>query len=391
MAIAVLDLDIDRLPPFIDGLERYTAALILLRLHSVPVGQALLPVVAGRLGGDDLRLSLLATADSAFWEAWLRSYLGERPAPIDPARLPRATIAVCTRDRTEDLARCLEALMALPDDGQEVLVVDNAPATTATHDLVARYPRMRYVREDRPGLNNARNRALREAGGEIVAFTDDDAAPDPHWLRALLRNFDNPLVLCATGLTMALELETSAQITFQRYGALTRGFKRIVFDNAWHDPLLGWQAGAGANMALRRVVTDCVGPFDPALDAGTPTRAGGDGDMFRRILHAGYCIVYDPQALSWHRHRRSWEALRAQLFGYEVAGFGILTRTLVFEGDLSAIGHAKRWLGREWYQLYQALRRRPGSTPASIVLDRFRGAALGPVLYLKSYWQTRKG
>ncbi len=391
MAIAVLDLDMDRLPPFIAGLERYTAALILLRLRGVPVGQALLPVVEGRLGGDDLRLCLLEAADSAFWEAWLRDHLGERPAPIDPAQLPRATVAVCTRDRTEDLARCLEALMALPDDGQEVLVVDNAPATTATRDLVARYPRVRYVREDRPGLNNARNRALREASGEVVAFTDDDAAPDPLWLRTLLRNFDDPLVMCVNGLTMALELETGAQITFQRFGGFTRGFKRIVFDNAWHDPLLGWQAGAGVNMALRREVLERVGPFDPALDVGTPTRGGGDSDMYRCVLQAGYRIVYDPQALNWHRHRRSWEALRTQLFGYETACFSILTRAMLFEGNLDTARHAKAWLGRELHNLRQTLRRAPGSTPRDLILARFRGAALGPVLYLKSYWQTRKG
>src|SRR3712207_8456109 len=55
--------------------------------------------------------------------------------------------------------------------------------------------------------------------------------------------------------------------------------------------------------SLRRSVLDHVGPFDPALDAGTRALAGGDTDLFRRILRQGYRIAYDPQALNWHRHR----------------------------------------------------------------------------------------
>jgi hypothetical protein len=69
-----------------------------------------------------------------------------------------------------------DALLRLPEDGQELLVVDNCPSTDATCNLVAAYEGIRYVREDRPGLNVARNRALREAVNEIVAFTDDDTA-----------------------------------------------------------------------------------------------------------------------------------------------------------------------------------------------------------------------
>ena len=50
------------------------------------------------------------------------------------------TIAVCTRDRPDDLDRCLTALHAMPDDGQEILVVDSASSGDATRDVVRRYP-----------------------------------------------------------------------------------------------------------------------------------------------------------------------------------------------------------------------------------------------------------
>ena len=386
--MAVLDLDLHHLPLEISGLHRYQSALVLLRLHGRPVGQALLPVVGGRITSHELRAQLMYAADSAFWEQWLREYLGLEQERSTCDALPTATVAVCTRDRTEDLQRCLKALMRLTDHGHELLVIDNCPSTVATQRLVEQYSRIRYIREDRPGLNIARNRALCEAHGDIVAFTDDDAAPEPSWLRTLLRNFADPRVMCVTGLTMPLELETTAQEWFQRLGGFGRGFKRIVFDTASCNPFRSWTAGAGVNMALRRSVLEQVGAFDEALDVGTPTRAGGDTEMFIRILAAGYRIVYDPEAVNWHRHRRAWKDLRLQLFSYEVAGFAIWTRYLL-DGNLEAVRQAWHRLWRESRTLSSSLLRRPGSTPLDLVLSRFCGALLGPWCYLYSHWRLR--
>jgi glycosyltransferase involved in cell wall biosynthesis len=389
MPTAVLDLDFYQLPTQVGGLERYPQALILLRLHGRPVGQALLPVVDGKLGGDELRDALLYAADSAFWEAWLDDQLGgaEQTEPL--FKPPTATVAVCTRDRPVDLHRCLEALSHLADDGQELLVIDNCPSTDETRRLVEQYPRVRYVREERPGLNCARNRALREATGEIIAFTDDDAAPDPLWLQRLLRNFADPRVLCVTGLTMPLELETEAQEWFQRLGGFGRGFKRMCFDRATCNPFLGWAAGAGVNMAVRRTIMEQVGEFDEALDVGTPTRGGGDSEIFVRILSAGYRIVYEPAALNWHRHRYRWDELRRQLYGYEVAGFAIWTRYL-FAAKVEGLRQAWRWVGRELRVLAHAFLRRPGSTPLDLVLARFCGALVGPWAYPYARWQGQR-
>ena len=65
--------------------------------------------------------------------------------------------------------------------------MDNAPSSEATRRLVERRGgRARYVREGRPGLDWARNRAIAEAAGEVIAFTDDDVEVDPGWIRALV-------------------------------------------------------------------------------------------------------------------------------------------------------------------------------------------------------------
>ena len=389
MATAVLDLHLENLPLQLTGFNTYQQALILIRVAGRPAGQALLPVCQGRIGGDNLLEALLCAADSAFWERWLRQHLRceeETPKAISLS----ATITVCTRDRPEDMGRCLEALMRLPDDGQEYLVIDNCPSSPATRSLVGQYPRVRYVLEPRPGLDIARNRALREAKHEILVFTDDDAVPDTNWLRTLLRNFDDPRVACVTGLTMPIELETEAQEWFQRLGGLGRGFKRMAFDGACHDPFDGWQAGAGVNMAVRRSVVACLGSFDEGLDVGTPVRGGGDTDMLRRILAGGYRIVYDPEALNWHRHRAAWRDLRRQLRGYESAGFAVWTRSLLAEREFGALQQAWKWVWREIPVLCGALLRRPGSPPIDLVIARFCGAVMGPWAYLYSRWVLYK-
>lgn len=384
--MAVLDLEVTSVPEHFDLPPGCRAGLALLRVRGRPCGQAVI-----RLDRPDEPLlpTILAGADSTFWQAWLRDRLGLDPVGSDAAPAIPVSVAICTRDRTEDLERCVSALLRMPDDGQEILVIDNAPSTDATARLMRSMPRIRYVREERPGLNVARNRALREAQGEIVLFTDDDAAPDPFWLRRLARNFDDPLVLASTGLTMALELSSAAQIDFQRYGGFVRGFKRIVYDAAEHNPLLAWHAGAGVNMALRRSVVQLVGPFDEAFDAGTPTHAGGDSEMFRRVLLAGYRIIYDPEALNWHRHRRSAEELRRQLFGYEVAGASLLTKAFVTDCDIGALREALRWLRREVRAVLRSALRRPNVQPFSLASARFKGGVIGPLLYLRSRRQLR--
>lgn len=385
VATAVLDLDFAQLPLEVKGLDRYSQAYILIRLRGHPVGRAWLPVTGGSVGGGNLRGALIEAAGWPLWERWLHDYLGwdERK---DLKSFPEiATVAVCTRDRPAELRRCLEAIHPWAKEGHEILVVDNCPRTELTRRLVKGYDQVRYIREDNPGLNFARNRALREARHKIVAFTDDDAIPEAAWLANLLRNFNNPRTLCVTGLTMPLELETQAQEWFERYSPFGRGFMRIVYDGANQRPAVAGRIGAGANMALRRNVLDCIGPFDECLDGGTPTMSGGDTEIFSRILARGYCIVYDPAALSWHCHRRTWEELVRTLYGYGVGTYAFWTRSLLIEGEWSVLKVAWNWFFH--YQLRavaRSLLKRPGSIPLHLLLAELRGCAWGPLAYLLS-------
>jgi GT2 family glycosyltransferase len=378
VATAVLQLDIDSLPDSAPVHTTYNQALVIVRRRGVPVAQFYVPAANGWLDMDETRRALEAVTVKSRWRWAVDDYLGPEPHQV----VPPATVAICTRERPEDLTRALHAVAALGPSPAEVLVIDNAPTTPRTREVVASFPSCRYVREDRRGLDAARNRALAEAASPVVAFTDDDAAPEPEWLGALLQPFADPRVMCAAGLTLPLELETEAQEWFERLSPFGRGFERRLFDGTHDDPVAVARAGAGANMALRRSVLEQVGPFDEALDAGTETRSGGDHEMFGRILASGYRIVYEPRAVSWHRHRRTWEELRAAIHGYGVGVYAMWTRRLMVDRELGVLRHASRWLRLvQIPRLWRSLRRGPDSVPLDLLLAELRGCLAGPYAY----------
>ncbi len=389
MATAIVQLELKNRRGDLAVARKYPRALVLLRWCGRPVGQLTLPVTDGRIPQAAVEQALTGSATWDFWSTWLHDSLGWDEAEAQRP-LPTATIAVCTRNRAADLRRCLDAVCALPDDGQEILVVDNNPPDDSTAVATAAYPRVRYVLQRTGGLNAARNRALREAHHDIVAFTDDDAFVDAGWLRAILRNFEDPRVLCATGLTMPVELETEAQEQFERYSPFGRGFRRRVFDGTEMNPMAVGPVGAGANLAVRRTVLDLVGEFDEALDGGTPTRSGGDHEMFSRVLAAGFRIVYDPAALNWHRHRRTPDELRETLRGYGTGVYAMWTRALL-NGEVSVLKHALAWLRHgQIPELARSLRPSARRIPLAFVLAELRGCLAGPRAYFASRHALRR-
>ncbi|HSF44666.1 MAG TPA: glycosyltransferase, partial [Chitinophagaceae bacterium] len=228
------------------------------------------------------------------------------------------------------------------------------------------------------------NRALREAYNEIVAFTDDDAVPDRLWLKALLKNYSRERVICVTGMTMPLELETEGQLAFERYNPFNKGFDRKLYDSI-HDPLSTGQVGAGANMSFRRSVIHLVGEFDEALDAGTVTQSGGDHEYFTRILRAGYYIVYEPDALNWHRHRRTMEETRKAIYGYGVGVYAYWTKLFFYDKEFSVIRFTWGWFWHDQLRkLVRALRRKPGHQPLSLIWAELKGCLAGPAAYFRA-------
>jgi len=267
----------------------------------------------------------------------------------------------------------------------DVLVIDNAPSTDTTLQIVRQHPGVRYVAEPRRGLNFARNRALAESSTDLVAFTDDDAAPEAGWLLALVRNFADPRVFCVTGLTLPSELDTPAQELFEEHCTFSRGFVRRVFDGRVDNPLAVAKVGAGANMAVRTTLPTAIGRFDERLDAGTPTRSGGDHEMFSRILLAGQRIVYEPLAVSWHRHRRTMAELRDVVQGYGTGVYAMWTGLLFERRDLGVLRLAWQWFKYDHLPLLRSPQRLQARDGRDLMRRlELRGCLHGPAAWFAS-------
>jgi GT2 family glycosyltransferase len=381
---AILDLDVTEPLPDVALAEGETGIAMLLRRKGRPIHFSFHELEPGtKLASDAVGRLIAETAGIALLEEAVREELvpeGPEPRPVD------LTVAVCTRARADLLAECLQSLSALRSGNRtfELLVVDNDPPDDATERLVASLPGVRYAREPLPGLDFARNRALAEAGGQMIAFVDDDAVADRGWLAGLEEALaQNPDAAVVTGLVLPAELVTRAQVLFERRGGFRRGFQKLRYEGQTlpGNPLYPTGAGifgAGCNMVLRREVVQSLGGFDEALDTGAPLPGGGDLDIFYRIVRAGYPLVYEPRMLVFHRHRREYAALRRQYWSWGEGFMAFVAKT--YRADPPQRPKLRRlvrwWFADQLGSLRRSLRRRTVLTPG-LVLAELAGGVVG--------------
>ena len=308
---------------------------------------------------------------------------------LDVEGFPQLDIAICTHGRPEALARCLRSLeelgLTFGSGGARVIVVDNAPKDDRTARVVYSFTGVKYVVEPKPGLDFARNRAIQEATGELLAFLDDDVVVDRCWLQGLREAWAaNPDAAAFTGPILPSELETRAQIAFERMGGFGKNFDRVRFAGALPEsptyPVGAGVFGAGANMVFRRSVLEELGGFDDALDTGAPLPGGGDLDIFYRVVHAGYPLVREPALVVYHQHRREYAKLRHQMWTWGLGTMAYITKS--WRADPAARPKIRRWL--LWWVSYELskvlvpfLRRTRERWPWDMVLAEMCGAVIG--------------
>lgn len=258
----------------------------------------------------------------------VQSLLNQICERLNPVVFPAAcdlSVVICTRNRAASLKVCLTALQSQVSKPAEIVVVDNASITPDTQRVCEEFG-VRYVREDRPGLDIARNTGAQTASSAIVAYTDDDTFPDPLWVYRTYETFKDPDVAAMTGLVLAGSLKTEAEIIFEKFWPFNRGFIPKMYDQAFFQNTLPggppvWDIGAGANMAFRKSLFDEVGYFDERLDVGA-AGCSGDSELWYRILASGFNIRYNPMAMVQHFHRDSMHGLKKQLHSY-MKGFTV--------------------------------------------------------------------
>lgn len=327
----VLHLELSEGIPSLSAEQNYQGIYLVFWWKNLPVGlqkisNAELPMPASQLANMVTQIIAPAVANQLF-EA---DYQIEKPLEKLREKWTNAanksdddtvSVVICTQDRPEDLARCLHALQNLAHPPDEIVVVDNAPSTDKTRDVVSGIPGVRYVLEPRRGLSMARNTGIRQTTGDIIAFTDDDVAVHPDWIVHLRQGFQNPKVMAVTGLILPAELETEAQVIFEmEQGCLAGDFYAVTFDQEFfrktqHRGVPVWQIGAGANMAFRRRAFDLVGYFDERLGAGA-SGCSEDSELWYRLLAEGWLCRYEPTAVVYHRHRQDMAGLKHQMYQY---------------------------------------------------------------------------
>jgi glycosyltransferase involved in cell wall biosynthesis len=331
----VLDVDLTRPLPSVPAIaadgKRVLRAWVLVRLDSQPLGTVLTPVPEEGLGPQEL-LAAIQNELATVLEKRLEGFVPGTPSAFLERRAevlrdaPPITVVICTRERPGALARCLDSLLTQDYPDFKILVVDNAPVTEATAEIVrsaARRGPVSYLREPKAGLSFARNAALGATRGETVAWIDDDEYADPNWLAEIARAFaDHPEADVVSGVIVPAELETQSQLWFEQFGGHSkgRGFKPDKFspDTAHiQSPLYPLPPfGTGANMTFRPGVIERVGGWDTALGAGTPAMGSEDTLAFMEVLNAGGTVVYQPSAVTFHYHRQDFAGLEKQMVGY---------------------------------------------------------------------------
>lgn len=262
-----------------------------------------------------------------------------------PTSLPRyvdVSLVICTRNRSQYLANCLNSLLQQDCLPKEIIVVDNAPSDDITKNLVKNYPQVTYCREPQAGLDIARTTGARLAANSIIAYTDDDVMVHPHWVFQVWKSFENSEIAAMTGLVIASSLKTESQQIFENFWTFNRGYMDKIYDTAFFRNTLSegppvWDIGAGANMAFRKDVLEKLNFFDTRLDVGA-AGCNGDSEMWYRILSNGYSIQYNPRAVCYHEHREEMAALQKQLFFY-MRGF--TAAALIQQDQIKEAGYRK--------------------------------------------------
>jgi O-antigen biosynthesis protein len=223
----------------------------------------------------------------------------ETPFPAD-ASWPSISVVVCTYNDERTLRSCYDGLLALEYPDYEVIVVNDG-STDATDEITRDYGFLLISTENR-GLASARNAGLAAATGEIVAYIDADASPDPHWLSHLATSFlkSSHVGVGGPNIPPPGDGRTAECVANAPGGPI----HVLLSDRlAEHIP--------GCNMAFWKKSLDAIGGFDPQFRI-----AGDDVDICWRLQQEGWTVGFSPGAVVWHHRRDTVRGYLRQQFEY---------------------------------------------------------------------------
>ncbi len=190
------------------------------------------------------------------------------------------------------LPACLEALQAQTQQADEILVVNDGSNDQTTK--VAEAHGLQVIEQTHKGPAVARNLGISHARGDIVLFTDADCEPKPTWVAEMVRPFSDPQVAGVKGSYLTRQRESVARLIQyefeERYDRLGR-LATIDFIDTY---------AAGFRAAVLRE----NGGFEPAF----PRAVSEDAELSYRLARAGSRLIFNRQAIVYHRHPNTWSA-----------------------------------------------------------------------------------
>lgn len=214
----------------------------------------------------------------------------------------KVTVAICTWNRAAALRTTLEEFLCLAptDFSWELLIIDNG-STDGTGAVAAEFDGLlpiKCFREETLGQSFARNRAIREATGDVVVWTDDDVLVDSQWLNELV----HALCECSADFVFGRSRPHWATsqpswfspLHFGRFAILDYGDRPFVVS----DPRYTFY---GLNFAATKTALASLGGFDETCGfTGNGGAAGEDTDLCRLALERGMKVLYVPDAIVEH-------------------------------------------------------------------------------------------
>ena len=221
------------------------------------------------------------------------------------------SVIIPFKNSENTIEACLNGILGQEHAALELILVDNNSQDSSRH-LAERFAEehagrldMQVASESRPGPAAARNRGLKLAGGEYLAFTDSDCVADPGWLRDVVAAFDDEETGAVAG---NIRGYAPVGLIDAFHGLFTlrglpeaRTCSRFTLDSGGFST---------TNLVVRRDVLETIGDFDESL------RTGEDHDLCARIYQRGRVIRYVANGVIHHIHRRSITATWKQAFGF---------------------------------------------------------------------------
>jgi GT2 family glycosyltransferase len=239
---------------------------------------------------------------------------------------PKVSVVVCSCNGAQTIAETLAALEDLEYPDYEIIVIDDGSSDQTS--AIANKHNVRLIRTENNGLSVARNHGLAAATGEIIAYIDDDAYPDPYWLTYLAAAFLRTEHAGIGGPNFAVPADGAiADCVANAPG----GPIHVLLSDglAEHIP--------GCNMAFRREKLSAIGGFDPRFRV-----AGDDVDICWRLQERGWTLGFAPSAVVWHHRRNSIKRYLKQQFGYAKAEALLAEK---WPAKYNSAGHVT-WRGR---------------------------------------------